>query len=77
MEVDLDIHKKVICIEVDLVSNDGRKIELGNKSWPKQVEFLKSVFFQVESVQKISNLKVEDKENLNKNQVEAEVIWVN
>jgi hypothetical protein len=26
MEVDLDIHKNVICIEVDLASDDERKI---------------------------------------------------
>jgi hypothetical protein len=58
-----------------------RKIELENTSQPKQVEttkveFLKSVFFQVESVKERSNLKVEVKENLNTNWVEAEAIWV-
>ena len=41
-----------------------------------KVEFLKSVFFQVESIQERSNLKVEFEENLNTSWIEAKLIWV-
>jgi hypothetical protein len=59
-----------------------RKIELGNTSRPKKVEktkveFLKSVFVQVKSVQERSNIKVEVEENLNTSRVQAEARWVN
>jgi hypothetical protein len=59
-----------------------RKIESGNPSRPKQVEmtkveFLKSIFFQVELVQETSKLKVKVKENLNTSRFEAEARWVN
>jgi hypothetical protein len=58
-----------------------RKIESGNTICPKQFEMtkvqsIKLVFFQVESVQKISNLKFEVEENLNTIWVEAEARWV-
>ena len=58
-----------------------RQIESGNTSWPNQVEttkvkFVKSVFFQVESVQERSNLKVEVKAKLNISRFEAKVRWV-
>jgi hypothetical protein len=58
-----------------------RKIESENTSWSMQVEmtkveFLKSFFFQVKSVQEISNPKVKVEEKLNTIQVEAEARWV-
>jgi hypothetical protein len=58
-----------------------RKIESGNASRPNKfemnkVEFLKSFFFRVESVQQRSNIKVEVEENLNTNWVEVEARWV-